>query len=63
MKIIMKKSKSLFRRPRYYGVIVGNNGEPMWTTELVFNKGDLRDTIQRTKSGTMMAQVIDETNE
>lgn len=63
MKIVMKKSKKPFRRPRYYGVIVGSNGEPMWTTELVFNKGDLKQTIQQTKSGTLMAEVIDETGE
>lgn len=63
MRIVMKKSKTLFRRPRYWAVIVGNNGEPMWSTKLVFNKGDLKTTIQRTKSGTMMAEVIDETGE
>lgn len=52
--------KLLSKRKQHWFTLHGNNGEIVATSERYYNRQDMKDTIYRIKSGTMLAQIVED---
>lgn len=59
-KLVIKKANTV-GDDQFYGVIIGGNGEPMYTSETEHNKADIISSFRSLQRNVLFARIVDET--